>query len=36
MGLWDMFIMSMFVLLVRMLFGLFTEEDLSKNITSQN
>ena len=36
MGLWDMFIMSMFVLLVRMLFELFTEEDLSKNITSQN
>lgn len=36
MGIWDMLIMSMFVFLVRLLFGLFTEEDLSKNITSQN
>lgn len=35
-GLWDTFIMGMFVLLIRALFGLITDEDLTNNLTSQN
>ena len=35
-GIWDMFVSSMFVLLIRILFGLITDEDLTKNLTSQN
>lgn len=35
-GIWDMGIMALFSLLVRLLFNAITGEDLSKNLTSQN